>query len=219
MTLRQSHGANIRAFCEAGHVSENLHFQAVLMRHGQTAWSVAGKHTGNTDIPLTPEGEVEAIAMTNRLGAHQFDLVLSSPLVRARETCERVGHSEHVQLRDDLREWDYGDYEGLTSPQIQKINPGWNLWTDGCPGGESPAAVAARCDRIIEELLAQATGGTGDALLFAHGHILRALAARWCEMPVSEGARLMLSTAAASNLSFEHNIRTIRFWNRTAVDH
>jgi len=188
------------------------------MRHGQTEWSIAGKHTGNTDIPLTAEGEAEAVAMTNRLGVHEFDLVLSSPLIRARETCERVGRGKHVQLRDDLREWDYGDYEGLTSPQIQELNPGWNLWTEGCPGGESPEAVAARCDRIIEELMAQASGGSGDALLFGHGHILRALATRWCDLPIEDGARLMLSTAAASCLSFEHDVPAIRFWNRTARD-
>ncbi|MBJ7355210.1 MAG: histidine phosphatase family protein [Thermoleophilaceae bacterium] len=188
------------------------------MRHGQTEWSVSGRHTGNTDIPLTADGEREAEAMTPHIGGHRYDLVLSSPLRRARETCERVGLGERALLRDDLREWDYGDYEGLTSPQIQERNPGWNLWRDGCPGGESPEAVTARCDRVVEELMAQASGGTGDAIVFAHGHILRSLAARWCGMPIAGGERLMLSTAAASALSFEHDVPTIRFWNRTAQD-
>lgn len=199
-------------------VNEYTKFEAVLMRHGQTEWSVSGRHTGNTDIPLTPEGEREAESMTPHIGGHKYDLVLSSPLQRARATCERVGLGERVVIREDLREWDYGDYEGLTSPQIQEINPGWKLWTDGCPGGESPEAVAARCDRIVEELMAQASGGTGDAIVFAHGHILRSLAVRWCQQPITTGERLMLSTAAASALSFEHDVPTIRFWNRTAQD-
>ncbi len=197
-------------------VSEYTKFQAVLMRHGQTEWSVSGRHTGNTDIPLTDEGEREAESMIPHICGRQYDLVLSSPLQRARGTCARVGLGDRVLIREDLREWDYGDYEGLTSPQIQQINPGWKLWRDGCPGGESPEAVEARCERVIEELLAQASGGTGDAIVFAHGHILRALGAIWCELPITAGERLMLSTAAASALSFEHEERAIRFWNRTA---
>lgn len=188
------------------------------MRHGQTEWSANGRHTGNTDIPLTAEGEVEAAAMTPHIAGHRYELVLSSPLERARKTCELVGLGEHAQLREDLREWDYGDYEGLTSPQIHEIDPEWNLWRDGCPGGESPSEVSARCDRVIAELLAQASGGTGDAILFAHGHILRSLAARWCELPVAAGAHLLLSTAAASSLSFEHQVPGIKFWNRTSQD-
>lgn len=197
-------------------MSEYTKFQAILMRHGQTEWSASGRHTGNTDIPLTREGEREAEAMVPHISGHQYDLILTSPLMRASDTAARVGLRDHAQIREDLREWDYGDYEGLTSPQIQEINPGWNLWRDGCPGGESPEAVASRCDQIVEELMAQASGGTGDAIVFAHGHILRSLAARWLEMPITGGERLMLSTAAASSLSFEHDVPTIRFWNRTA---
>lgn len=193
-------------------------FEAVLMRHGQTEWSVSGRHTGNTDIPLTPEGELEAASMAPHISGHSYDLVLSSPLKRALMTCEMVGLGEHVQVREDLREWDYGDYEGLTSEQIHRENPGWLLWRDGCPGGESPEAVAARCDRVIEELLAQASGGSGDAIVFAHGHILRSLAARWCRAPVAFGQHLLLSTAAASSLSFEHGEPALKFWNRTSQD-
>jgi probable phosphoglycerate mutase len=193
-------------------------FEAVLMRHGQTEWSLSGQHTGTTDIPLTEQGEREAAAMKEHISGHRYELVLSSPMRRALETCRLVGLGDRVVVREDLREWDYGDYEGLTSPQIHEANPGWNLWRDGCPGGESPEHVAARCDRVIDELLAQASGGTGDAIVFAHGHILRSLAARWCELPVSAGERLLLSTAAASSLSFEHRARAIKFWNRTSQD-
>lgn len=193
-------------------------FEAVLMRHGQTEWSLNGRHTGNTDIPLTPEGELEAAAMTPHISGHTYDLVLSSPLGRALQTCQMVGLGNRVQIREDLREWDYGDYEGLTSEQIHRTDPDWLLWRDGCPGGESPEAVAARCDRIVDELLAQASGGTGDAIVFAHGHILRSLGARWCELPVAAGQHLLLSTAAASSLSFEHQARAIKFWNRTSQD-
>jgi probable phosphoglycerate mutase len=199
-------------------VEKKPKFEAVLMRHGQTEWSENGRHTGNTDIPLTAHGEVEAAAMAEHIGGHHYKLVLSSPLLRAKKTCELVGLGDSAQLRDDLREWDYGDYEGLTSPEIHERDPGWNLWRDGCPGGESPEAVAARCDRVVDELLAQASGGAGDAIIFAHGHILRSLAARWCELPIVAGERLKLSTAAASALSFEHRVRTIQFWNRTSQD-
>lgn len=188
------------------------------MRHGQTEWSLNGRHTGNTDIPLTPEGELEAAAMAPHIAGHEYDLVLCSPLQRAQQTCEMVGLGDRVQIREDLREWDYGDYEGLTSEQIHRTEPDWLLWRDGCPGGESPGAVAARCDRIIEELLAQASGGTGDAIVFAHGHILRSLGARWCELEVTAGQHLLLSTAAACSLSFEHQARAIKFWNRTSQD-
>lgn len=188
------------------------------MRHGQTEWSVSGRHTGNTDIPLTADGEAEAAAMAPHIAGHSYELVLSSPLKRALRTCEAVGLGGRAGLREDLREWDYGDYEGLTSPEIHEIDPEWNLWRDGCPGGESPEQVAARCDRVIAELLAHASGGVGDAILFAHGHILRSLGARWCGLPVAAGAHLQLSTAAASSLSFEHAIPGIKFWNRTSQD-
>lgn len=188
------------------------------MRHGQTEWSVSGRHTGTTDLALTAEGEAEAIAMAPHISGHDYDLVLTSPLQRAQQTCALVGLAERAQLRDDLREWDYGDYEGLTSLQIRDTDPQWNLWTQGCPGGESPANVAARCDRIVAELVAHAEAGGGDAIVFAHGHLLRSLAARWCRLPIETGAHLMLSTAAASSLGFEHSTPGIKFWNRTSQD-
>lgn len=188
------------------------------MRHGQTEWSVSGQHTGNSDIPLTAEGEVEALAMAPHIGDHEYDLVLSSPLRRALDTCKLVGLGEHVQVREDLREWDYGEYEGLTSPQIRANAPDWFLWRDGCPGGETPAEVVARCSRVVEELVAHRDAGGGDAIVFAHGHILRALAVVWCGLPLEAGASLMLSTAAASSLSFEHSTPAIKFWNRTSQD-
>lgn len=191
-------------------------FAAVLMRHGQTEWSVSGRHTGNTDLALTPEGEAEAIAMTPQISGRDYDLVLTSPLQRARQTCELVGLAERAQVRDQLREWDYGDYEGLTSLQIRDSNPTWDLWRDGCPGGESPQSVAARCEQIAGELCACADAGGSGAIVFAHGHILRALAARWCELPITAAAHLMLSTAAASALGFEHETPAIKFWNRTS---
>lgn len=198
--------------------TRNSGFEAVLMRHGQTEWSLSGRHTGRTDIPLTPEGEAEALAMAPHIGGHDYELVLSSPLLRAQQTCELVGLGRRAELRDDLLEWDYGDYEGLTSEQIRREHPGWDLWRQGCPGGESPEQVTERCDRVIAELLQRAAGGGGDAIIFAHGHILRCLAARWCGEPISFGERLQLATAAASSLGFEHETPGLRFWNRTSQD-
>jgi probable phosphoglycerate mutase len=197
--------------------SSKTDFEAVLMRHGQTEWSVAGRHTGSTDIPLTPEGEAEALAMAPHITGHEYELVLCSPLLRAQQTCELVGLAARAELREVLREWDYGDYEGLTSAQIRRERPDWNLWHDGCPGGESPEEVAARCDAVVAQLRTLAEGG-GDAIVFAHGHILRALTARWCERPLELGARLQLATAAASCLAYEHDTPGIRFWNRTSQD-
>jgi probable phosphoglycerate mutase len=192
-------------------------FEIVLMRHGQTAWSRSGRHTGNSDIPLTETGRAEAAAMAAHVGGHDYELVLSSPLSRALETCELVGLGARAELSDDLREWDYGDFEGLTSAQIHAADPRWDLWRDGCPGGETPDDVSARCDRVVALLLEHAAGG-GDAIVFAHGHILRSLAARWCRQPVAFGRHLMLATAAAGALGFEHDTPGIKFWNRTSQD-
>ena len=185
-----------------------------LARHGQTEWSRDLRHTGRTDIPLTAEGEEEARALREPLAAIDFDRVLSSPLARARETCELAGLGGRAELRDDLMEWDYGDYEGITGEQIRERDPGWLLWRDGCPGGESPADVGARADRVIAELLD--VDGDGTVAVFAHGHILRVLAARWIELGPEGGQRLGLGTATLSRLGWEHDYRVIQRWNAPA---
>ena len=180
-----------------------------LVRHAETEWSRAGLHTGRTDVPLTDAGRERARELGARLGDRSFALVLASPLSRARETAELAGLGDRVQLRDDLLEWDYGDYEGITTQAIRARQPGWYLWRDGVPGGETPEEVGARCDRVIEELLTV----DGDVAVFAHGHVLRALSARWVEEPVMFGGRLYLSTGAISVLGFEREVRVIRHWN------
>lgn len=188
----------------------------VLMRHGQTEWSTNGRHTGNTDIPLTAEGVAEAERMAPYLSTFEFGVVLTSPLIRARETCLLAGLEDAAVENDDLREWDYGDYEGLTSVEIHQRDPEWLLWRDGCPGGESPEMVSERCDRLVVELTNAAATGSQAAIAFAHGHILRALAARWCGRPLELGGHLELSTAAACVLGYEHDRPVIRTWNHTA---
>lgn len=184
----------------------------VIVRHGETEWSLSGKHTGNTDLPLTETGRKRAAALAPMLASRSFELVLCSPLLRARETCALAGFDEaRVQLCDDLREWDYGSYEGLTTPEIWDSDPDWSLWRDGCPGGESPSQVGARADRAIERLRA----ADGDAIAFAHGHILRVLGARWIELPVAGGSRLYLGTGAVCELGHERETAVIRSWNLT----
>jgi broad specificity phosphatase PhoE len=180
-----------------------------LARHGETEWSRDLRHTGRTDIPLTPEGEAEARALRAPLAAIDFDLVLSSPLARARQTCELAGLGDRAELRDDLLEWDYGDYEGVTSAEIREGRPGWLLWRDGCPGGEAAEDVGRRADAVIAELLAI----DGTAAVFAHGHLLRVLAARWVELPPTEGQRFGLGTATLNRLGWEHDYRVIQRWN------
>jgi broad specificity phosphatase PhoE len=179
-----------------------------LLRHAETEWSRAGKHTGRTDIPLTDKGREVATALKGRLEGHAFALVLCSPLSRARETAQLAG-LECSGLRDDLLEWNYGDYEGITTPEIREQRPGWYLWTDGAPGGEDADDVAARCDRVIAE--ARAT--EGDVALVAHGHILRALGARWVDEPASFGGRLHLGTGSISVLGYEREVACIKLWN------
>jgi broad specificity phosphatase PhoE len=182
--------------------------QVWLLRHAETEWSRSGKHTGRTDIPLTDVGREVARALGARVHDRTFAAVLCSPLSRARETAQLAG-LKCTGLRDDVLEWDYGDYEGLTTPEIRETRPDWYLWRDGCPNGELPADVATRCDRVIVELLEI----DGDAAIVAHGHILRALAARWIEDPVATGGRLFLSTGSISVLGFEREVRVIRSWN------
>jgi broad specificity phosphatase PhoE len=180
-----------------------------LLRHAETEWSRDGKHTGRTDIPLTDKGREVAIALGDRLGEKRFAQVLSSPLGRARETARLAG-LEVTAIRDELTEWDYGEYEGITTPEIREQRPGWYLWADGAPGGESPEQVSARCDRIVDELVAM----DGDIAIVAHGHILRALGARWTQAEVGFGGRLYLATGTISVLGFEREVRVLRAWNQ-----
>ena len=184
--------------------------EAWLLRHAETAWSRDRRHTGRTDVPLTAAGREAAASLRGTLEGRTFSLVLTSPLARARETCALAGLGEHAEVRDDLLEWDYGDYEGVTTAEIRRERPGWYLWRDGCPGGESPADVAARADTIVEEL----AGAEGDVAVFAHGHVLRMLAARWIAMAPEGGGRLALSTASISVLGFEREVRVIARWNQ-----
>jgi probable phosphoglycerate mutase len=183
--------------------------EIVLVRHAETEWSRSGRHTGRTDIPLTDEGRAAARALAVRLGEWRFRRVLVSPLRRARETCELSGLGDQAEVREDLAEWDYGDYEGLTSAQISELRPDWSLWRDGCPGGESPAQVGARADRVIAEL----NGADGAVAVFAHGHILRVLGARWIELAPAAGGRLALSAAAISILGYERATAVLARWN------
>lgn len=180
-----------------------------LIRHAETEWSRTRRHTGRTDIPLTENGRDAARALAPRLAGREWAAVMSSPLSRARETCELAGLGGAVMLRDELLEWDYGDHEGVTTATIRETDPDWFLWRDGCPGGESPEMVAARCDALIADLLTL----DGDAVLFGHGHGLRMLAARWIELAADGGGRLALSTGAVCVLGFEREVRVIWRWN------
>ena len=181
----------------------------VLARHGETEWSLSGRHTGKTDLPLTEEGRRQARALGPPLRAWTFALVLTSPLQRARETCRLAGYGEQAQVRPDLVEWNYGRYEGLTSQQIQGLHPNWSLWRDGGPDGEKAADVGRRTDRVIAEVRAV----DGDVLIFAHGHVLRVLAARWLDEPPEGGRHYALQTATLSVLTYEHADPVIREWN------
>jgi len=185
-----------------------------LVRHAETEWSVNGRHTGRTDIPLTPAGRDAARALAPRVGAQRFARVLVSPLGRARDTAELAGVGDRAEVREELREWDYGAYEGVTTPDIRRDRPDWWLWRDGGPGGESPADVAARCDRLVAELAATAgPDGDDDVLCVAHGHILRALGARWLQEPIELGGHLVLSTGSVSRLGWERDVRAFVVWN------
>ncbi len=185
--------------------------EIVLVRHGETEWSATGRHTSHTDLPLTEAGRRRAAGLAGALEGWGFSLVLCSPLRRARETCELAGFGARAEIWDDLREWDYGEYEGLTTPEIRAANAGWSLWRDGCRGGESPAEVGRRADRTLERL----RGAGGDALAFAHGHILRVIAARWLGMAPSAGARFALSAGALGVLGYERETEVLERWNAT----
>jgi broad specificity phosphatase PhoE len=181
----------------------------VLVRHGDTEWSVAGKHTGRTDVPLTAQGRDEAERVGTALRGWRFVRVLTSPLSRARDTCRLAGFSDRAEVRDDLAEWDYGAYEGRTTDEIRLERPGWTLWDDGTVGGESVEQVGARADRVIAELRTL----DGDAAVFAHGHVLRVLAARWLGLPPTAGALLALDPATISVLGYERERPVVRRWN------
>jgi broad specificity phosphatase PhoE len=183
-----------------------------IIRHGETEWSRRGRHTGRMDAPLTAVGEREAIALRRRFGGRRFALVLSSPLARARETCRLVGYGDVARAEDDLREWDYGVYEGRTTDEIQRETPGWTIWEGMVPGGETAAEVGCRADRVIR----QATEAGGDVALFSHGHLLRVLAARWLGLGPTEGRLFALGTASIGVLGHERDVRVIRAWNLTA---
>lgn len=180
-----------------------------IARHGETDWSASGKHTGHTDIPLNDNGRVAAGTLAKVLAGQHFDLVLTSPLHRARDTCELAGFGDRAEVEPDLREWDYGDYEGITTDEIRETRPGWTVFRDGCPGGETLAEVGARADRIIERVRSV----EGRVLLFGHGHSLRILTARWIELAPQGGSRLALETATVSVLGWERETAVISRWN------
>jgi probable phosphoglycerate mutase len=182
-----------------------------LVRHGETAWTISGQHTGRSDIPLTIRGEDQARSLRVRLRRMAFALVLTSPLGRARRTCSLAGFGAEAEIVDDLKEWDYGAYEGRRTSEILAERPAWRLFDDGCPGGESVDAVAARADRVIARIRQSA----GNVLLFAHRDILRACAARWLGLPARDGRLLYLDTGSMSMLGYGHHLHdpVIRLWN------
>jgi probable phosphoglycerate mutase len=183
--------------------------EIVAVRHGETEWSQSGRHTSGTDLPLLPIGRERATHLDKPLSRWTYASVLCSPLLRARETCELAGYGSVAVEFDELREWNYGAYEGLTTPEIRSGRPDWRLWRDGCPAGESAAEVQQRADAVLDRLRAV----DGNVLVFAHGHILRAIAARWIGLEVSGGARLALSPGTISVLGFERDTSVIGHWN------
>ncbi len=187
--------------------------QVHLIRHGETEWSLNGRHTGVTDIPLTEHGRQQARLLRQELVTRNFELVLTSPLRRARETCELAGLAERAEIDPDLMEWNYGDYEGLTSEQIHASRPAWTIFNDGGPGGETPEQVGVRVDRVIARVRARRS----DAALFAHGHVLRVLAARWLGLAPSAGAHFLLDTATLNIMSYYRGIPAVRRWNAPLV--
>jgi probable phosphoglycerate mutase len=182
-----------------------------LARHGETAWTISRQHTGRTDIPLTPRGEANARSLGGRLAGEKFEAIFVSPLGRARRTCELAGFGPQSRPEPDLLEWDYGDYEGRTTADIRKERPGWYLFRDGCPGGESVEAVGARADHVVARLKKV----NNHVILFGHSHFFRVLAARWLRLPAADARLFVLGTAALSILSYEHDLDepAILLWN------
>jgi broad specificity phosphatase PhoE len=187
--------------------------EVYVIRHGETEWSLSGQHTGVTDIPLTENGRTVARRLRPVLAEPAFQLVLTSPLRRARETCELAGLGSRAVLEPDLREWNYGDYEGLTRKQIHAKAPDWMIFRDGCPGGETPAQVGARADRVI----ARVRAAPGDVALFAHGHVFRVLVARWIGLPPGAGQHFLLDTATLNVLGYYRDSPAVKIWNAPLV--
>jgi broad specificity phosphatase PhoE len=183
-----------------------------LIRHGETEWTLSGQHTGKTDIPLTKNGENQAKLLGTRLRGHSFQSIFTSPLQRAQQTCALTGLLKTAQIDPDLVEWNYGDFEGMTSAQIRKIQPHWSIFSNGAPNGESVAAVGARADKV----LAKIQSIQGDVALFSHGHFLRVLAARWLQLPAQEGRLFALFPGSLSILGFEKNVHVLSLWNDTS---
>jgi broad specificity phosphatase PhoE len=184
-----------------------------LARHGETAWSLSGQHTGRTDLPLTERGERHARALGDRLRGLRVAAVLTSPSQRAIRTCALAGFGDMAEVDPDLAEWDYGHYEGRRTAEILADNPGWQLFRDGCPGGESPSEIGVRADRVVSRL----RSAGADILIFSSGHILRVLAARWLGLDAAGGRYCLLSTASVSMIGYEHNLSepAIQLWNDT----
>jgi probable phosphoglycerate mutase len=191
-------------------MSEAL-LEVYLARHGETEWTLTRRHTGCTDIPLTERGERNARSLAQRLAGIRFDRVFVSTMQRARRTFELAGFAAQAEICDDLHEWDYGEYEGLTTAEIRRMRPGWNLFRDGCPGGESVVAIGSRANRLVSFL----RSGSGRVLLFGHSHCFRVLAARWLGLPPEDGRLFVLGTASLSILGYEHgrDEPAIRLWN------
>ncbi len=186
----------------------------VVVRHGATDWSRSGRHTGRTELPLLDDGLIEAEELGRRLAGHVFTAVLTSPLRRARETCEIAGFGSQAEVCEDLREWDYGEYEGRTTDEIRSQHPGWSLWSDGTTTGENADDVGRRADRVV----ARVRQSTGDVLVFAHGHFLRVLGARWVGLPPAAGALFALAPATISVLGWERDVPVVTRWNDAAGD-
>ena len=187
--------------------------EVFLIRHGETEWSLSGQHTGNTDIPLTDHGEAAARLLAPVLAERDFSLVLCSPLQRARRTCELAGLGDQASIDPDLAEWNYGSYEGLTSAAIHGQHPGWLVFRDGCPNGESPAEMGERVDRVISRV--RQNGGR--VALFAHGHVFRVFVARWIELSPSHGAHFLLDTSTLTILSYYRGMPAVKCWNAPVV--
>ena len=180
-----------------------------LARHGETEWSLSKQHTGSSDIPLTPNGEEQARALGSRLAGVEFTRVISSPLQRARHTAELAGLGDRLEIDEDLVEFDYGEYEAVTTAEIHESRPDWELWRDGCPGGETAAEVAARADRVVERI----GRGEGRTVVFGHGHMSRALSARWLGWDVTVARQLTMHTATLSVIGLEHGFPALQLWN------